>query len=168
MSARTSKRMVIALGPGRQVSVASPLVSRSPRSTRAWGARLGAGLRPGDVVGLVGELGAGKTLLAQAIMHGAGVDRRVRITSPTFALMNRYPGPLPCVHVDLYRLRSAAEAHEAGVQDAILGTADGLVVVEWFDRFPEMVPPEYLRVTIDIVGPTVRRLVVDGPGGDGK
>lgn len=162
MTQQDARQMVVALGPGRQVAVRSPFDSTSEGQTRAWGRELGEDLPDGVVVGLVGDLGAGKTVLASAILHGAGLDPSVRVVSPTFTLMNRYPSPRTLVHMDLYRLDSAADAHEAGIADVMLSVPDGVVVVEWFERFPRLWPPEYLRIDIQHTGPTSRTLRVSG------
>jgi tRNA threonylcarbamoyladenosine biosynthesis protein TsaE len=110
------------------------------------------------VVGLVGDLGAGKTVLADALLHGAGLERSVVVTSPTFTLMNRYPGRVPYVHVDLYRVESAREAFGAGIQEVLLEPGEGFVVVEWFEKFPELWPPHHLRLDIAIKGPARRTI----------
>jgi len=127
----------------------------------AWGRHLGEGLRVGDVVGLVGLLGAGKTTLTQAIAVGAGVIPGRHVASPTFALVNEHPGRVRLVHADLYRVRSAAELAELGLDEAFDRAA---AVIEWIDRFPEAAPADHLRVTIS-VGPTgARSLLVEAQG----
>jgi tRNA threonylcarbamoyladenosine biosynthesis protein TsaE len=111
------------------------------------GAQLGKACRSGDVIALVGELGAGKTVLAQGLARGLGVPDDVPITSPTFTLVNEYQhGRLTLHHVDLYRLERAAELEHVGLWDLYRG--DGVVVVEWFDRFPEVRPRELLELRI--------------------
>lgn len=157
--------MVVALDARRQVRVQTPYVSGSEDRTRGWGRLLGAALPRGTVVGLVGELGAGKTVLASAVLRGAGLDPSVRVTSPTFTIMNHYPGDRPYVHVDLYRLADAAEAFEAGVAEALTHPGDGVVVVEWFERFSSLWPDSYLRVDIAIEDARGRLLAASGPPG---
>jgi len=110
-------------------------------------ARLGAGiagdLRPGDAVALWGDLGAGKTTLARAILRALGVTDDV--PSPTFTLVQNYETSPRIAHFDLYRLKSAREMEELGFADAL---ADGAVLVEWPERAPEALPPEALHVRL--------------------
>ena len=155
--------MQIEIGDGRSIVVDTPFLSAGPGDTEEWGRRLGATLPCGIVVGLSGGLGAGKTLLAGAIFHGAGLDREVHVTSPTFGIMNRYPAPLPLHHVDLYRLASAREAHAAGVVEILVDPGNGIVVVEWFEKFPEIHPPCWLRIGIEILDGGRRRIEAGGP-----
>jgi tRNA threonylcarbamoyladenosine biosynthesis protein TsaE len=120
-------------------------VATTLEDTLAWGRRLGRALRVGDVIGLVGPLGAGKTTLTQAIAQGAGVPPTRHVASPTFALVNEHPGRIPFLHADLYRVRSPAELAELGLDEAYDRAA---AVIEWIDRFPEAAPADHLRVTI--------------------
>ena len=127
----------------------------------AWGRHLGEGLQVGDVVGLVGPLGAGKTTLTQAIAAGAGTLPGRHVASPTFALVNEHPGRVRLVHADLYRVRSAAELAELGLDEAFDRAA---AVIEWIDRFPEAAPADHLRVTISVDEAGGRTLVVEANG----
>lgn len=102
--------------------------SVSPEQTRALGVALAALLEPGDVVLLVGALGAGKTVLAKGIAVGLGVDEPV--VSPTFTLAREYEGRLPLLHADLYRLDHGDEIADLGVEDF----DGGIAVVEWGER----------------------------------
>ncbi len=138
------------------------LVSRSPEDTAEIGRRLGEILRPGDVVVLSGPLGAGKTALTQGIARGLGVTDYV--TSPTFTLVNEYRPPRPgahppLYHVDLYRTTGAAEALDLGLDEYLGG--QGVTVVEWPERAPEALPPEYLPVRLEIADDS--RVITVGP-----
>jgi tRNA threonylcarbamoyladenosine biosynthesis protein TsaE len=133
------------------------------------GARLGKAVQAGDVIALVGDLGAGKTVLAQGLARGLGIPEDVPITSPTFTLINIYEhGRLVLHHVDLYRLERAAELEHVGLWDLYRG--DGVVVVEWFDRFPEVAPREWLelRITRDPAREDVRQVQVIAHGAAGE
>jgi tRNA threonylcarbamoyladenosine biosynthesis protein TsaE len=118
------------------------------------GERLGRVLRIGDVVGLLGPLGAGKTTFVQGIARGMGIGGR-HVASPTFALVNEHPGPVPLVHADLYRIEDARELDELGLADACDRAA---VAVEWLDRFPEVAPGDHLEVRITLDDDSGRRL----------
>jgi tRNA threonylcarbamoyladenosine biosynthesis protein TsaE len=113
--------------------------------TKAWGKRLGQALRTGDAIGLVGPLGAGKTTLTQGIAEGTGVGGHRHVASPTFALVNEHPGRVALVHADLYRLNSASELAELGLDEAFDRAA---AVIEWADRFPGALPSDHLLITI--------------------
>lgn len=115
-------------------------------ATRALGARLGAALRPGDLLVLTGPLGAGKTSLVQGLGEALGV--RGSVTSPTFVLARTHRGPLPLTHVDAYRLR-AAGTQALDLQDALEDALeDGVVVVEWGEGLVESLSPDRLHVAL--------------------
>lgn len=136
--------------------------SRSPEETRRLGARLGQLLEAGDVVGLEGPLGAGKTCLVQGIAAGLGVDPALPVTSPTFTLVGEYPARIPLRHADFYRVSSYARLEAAGFDDLLDGS--GVLVVEWPERFPEALPPEPLLIRIEIRSESERRLWLAGGG----
>jgi tRNA threonylcarbamoyladenosine biosynthesis protein TsaE len=119
--------------------------SASASETRALGERLGWVLEPGDFVGLVGDLGAGKTELVRGIAEGLGVERS-QVASPTFAIVYPYEGRLPLFHADLYRVADYDELYATGFVD-LLGSG-GAVVVEWIDRIWEAAPEDALIVTL--------------------
>ncbi len=138
----------------------------SAAATRSLGARLAALLRPGDFVGLMGELGAGKTLLSRAICEGLGVPPQ-DIASPTFAIVHPYEGGrLPVQHADLYRIGSFDELYATGFLDLVGG--DAAMLVEWIDRIPEAAPAEWLRIELLHLGPRSREARLEGFGARGK
>src|SRR3954452_11001897 len=104
--------------------------TRDAGKTRALGARLASAARAGDLLCLVGDLGAGKTQFAKGFAQGLGV--RDIVSSPTFVLMSEYTGRLPMFHVDLYRLDDAAVALEGGLLDE--RQLEGVALVEWAER----------------------------------
>jgi len=138
------------------VASATELVSTSPEETEAAGERLGARLGPGDVVALVGELGAGKTCFIQGLVRGLGVTTRA--TSPTFVLINQYRGRVPVYHVDAYRTESLAELLDIGLPELFAGA--GVTVVEWADKLLPLLPPGTIEVTIAGVGDEPRKITV--------
>jgi tRNA threonylcarbamoyl adenosine modification protein YjeE len=111
--------------------------------TEALGRRLGAALRPGDIVLLEGPLGAGKTALVRAIAAGLGSSDDV--VSPTFVLVRHYRGRLPLVHADLYRLEGAADVAQLGLLEL---AEDGVLAVEWADRAPSLGGDMALRLRL--------------------
>jgi tRNA threonylcarbamoyladenosine biosynthesis protein TsaE len=125
---------------------------RSAAATRALGRRLGASLRPGDFVALTGDLGAGKTLLVKAAAEGAGAEPA---TSPTFALVNLYRGPVPLQHLDLYRIAGPADLFALGFDDLLAEPAATLV--EWADRAGEALPADRLEIHLEHAGARARR-----------
>lgn len=138
--------------------MASPteIVSLSARETEAAGERLGRTLAAGDVVALIGELGAGKTCFIQGLVRGLGVTRRA--TSPTFVLINHYRGRVPVYHVDAYRTESLAELLDIGLPELFAG--DGVTVVEWADKLLPLLPPGTIEVVIAGVGDEPRKLTI--------
>lgn len=142
------------MGPLQDMTAPLEVVTDSPKETQEMGRSLGAALSGGEVVYLVGGLGAGKTCLTQGIAWGVGVKEYVR--SPTFVLVGQYQGRLPLYHIDLYRLESAAETLDLGLEEYFAGR--GVSVVEWADRAPEGLAPEHLWIEISVLGPERRRL----------
>ncbi|HEX8363714.1 MAG TPA: tRNA (adenosine(37)-N6)-threonylcarbamoyltransferase complex ATPase subunit type 1 TsaE [Allosphingosinicella sp.] len=142
------------------------IVLESPEDTEAFGARLAALLRPGDVVALSGELGAGKTTLARGLLRGLGFQGDV--ASPTFPLVIAYEPPatrLPLWHVDLYRIEDPGEIAELGLGDARL---DAALVVEWPERLGAALWPDALRLRIGSGEAGARALTAEVPAAWGE
>jgi tRNA threonylcarbamoyladenosine biosynthesis protein TsaE len=138
----------------------------SPDATQRAARALAFHLEPGDAIGLVGDLGAGKTCFVQGLARGLGVPDSVRVTSPTFTLINEHRGGrLPLFHVDLYRIDRAAELEHIGLDD--LFAAPAVVAVEWCDRFP-VLPADHLRIELRAVAENQRALDADGRGARGE
>ena len=125
-------------------------------ATRALGERLGRVARPGDVIAVTGDLGAGKTELAKGF--GRGLDVAEVISSPSFVLMAEHPGRIPFFHLDLYRLDGPDEAVAGGLLDEREG--DGVTLVEWADRLRDELPPGRLDIAIEILSDERRRVVL--------
>lgn len=139
------------------------IISHSPEQTSRLGARLGALLRPGDVVCLNGEMGAGKTLFSQGVGRGWGAEHR--LTSPTFNLVHQHRRPADgalLYHLDCYRLRDVAEVDSIGLDDMLEG--DAVLVVEWAGKIIEALPGEHLWIEIGVHEVTRRNLMLEGRG----
>ncbi|NLF33230.1 MAG: tRNA (adenosine(37)-N6)-threonylcarbamoyltransferase complex ATPase subunit type 1 TsaE [Planctomycetes bacterium] len=126
--------------------------------TIALGRRFAARLGVGDCVALDGPLGAGKTQFARGVALGLGLDDGRMVRSPTFVLMQEYPARVPIYHLDAYRLGDPqAELIDLGFEEML---ADGVVLLEWAERAPSLLPEGTWHVTIEITGPTDRRFTI--------
>jgi tRNA threonylcarbamoyladenosine biosynthesis protein TsaE len=111
------------------------------------GTQFAESLREGDLVALSGELGAGKTYFSKGLVAGLGCDDEV--TSPTFALVQEYlSGPVPVFHFDFYRIESASELVSLGWDDYL--EERGIIIAEWASKFPELLPPDTIRIRLHI------------------
>ena len=136
--------------------------TNSAEETRKLGACLARNLKAGDVILLEGNLGAGKSELTRGIAKGLGVKESV--TSPSFTILNVYEsGLLPLYHFDWYRLESAEELYELGMDEYLGG--DGVAVVEWPERCPEAVPERCLRIRLETAGEDARDIDFYPAGG---
>ena len=136
-------------------------ISHSPDQTRRIGMRLGNLLEGGEVLCLVGELGTGKTCLVQGIGRGMGVEDQV--TSPTFTLVNEYPGvAFSLYHIDLYRIVDVKDAFTFGLDDYLYG--EGVCAIEWAERVQALWPDEHLFVRLRHIDDTKRGLTLQGVG----
>ncbi len=135
--------------------------SSDESQTDALGAALAEVLPNGAVVALCGTLGAGKTRLVQAIAQACGVDRR-SVTSPTFVLAQQYVGRRTLYHLDAYRLQTAEEFLDLGVEEYF--HTDGIILVEWADRVEECLPPDRVQVRIDVESDSSRRFTITALG----
>ncbi len=133
-------------------------LSNSPGRTREIGESLGRLLQRGAVVALVGELGAGKTVMAQGLAQGLGVDPDEYVSSPSFAIVNQYRGRIPIFHLDTYRLADETEMVALGYEDYF--EPDGVTIIEWADKVRKLLPERYLLIEIEITGQNARELLV--------
>ncbi len=138
------------------------LQTRSAVETIRVGKDIGRRLLPGDVVALVGELGAGKTQLIKGLAAGVGIENSAYISSPSFTLIHEYPGKVPFYHIDLYRLGREQEAGELGLEEYFQGT--GITAIEWADKIPSFLPEEYLSISIAYFDRNIRSLEIAGNG----
>ncbi len=135
------------MAPKRSPDLCVQWETRTAADTRALGRRLGERARAGDFIACCGALGAGKTTWIQGLAEGLAVDAEAYVRSPTFTLMNLYQGRLLLYHFDFYRLSHPYEALDIGFEEYC--EAEG-VVVEWADKFPELLPARRLEVHLEL------------------
>lgn len=129
--------------------------SSSEEITMKYGERLAKFLRPGDIVCLQGDLGAGKTTFVKGIANGLKIDN-TEVHSPTFTLMNIYQGKVPLYHFDCYRLEENIQLGLAGYEEFLYGR--GISVVEWPDRLYHLMPKNYIEITLKHVSLSERKI----------
>jgi len=116
-------------------------------------------LVPGDIVALMGELGAGKTVFARGVARALGIEDE--ITSPTFTLIHEYEGDIPLYHMDLYRMDGIREIQDIGIEDYFSG--DGVCLVEWAEKLDGLLPESAYKVTLKHLGATKREITIERP-----
>ena len=130
----------------------------SAAGTAAFGRRFARRLVKGDCVALTGPLGAGKTVLVRGIAEGLGLKDSRIVSSPTFVLVQEYPGDVPVYHIDLYRtVHAAAELSDLGIGEML---QDGVVLIEWAQRAGAALPRPRWELAIEPLGPRRRRLTI--------
>jgi len=137
------------------------IVSNSESETVLEGEKLGKRLEPGAVVALHGGLGAGKTAFTRGIAAGLGIG--MNVSSPTFTIVNEYPGKVPLFHFDMYRLESDSELFDIGWDDYL--ERGGVCVVEWSEKVPGAFLPDTVVVKFENLGGDSRRLEVTAQPG---
>jgi tRNA threonylcarbamoyladenosine biosynthesis protein TsaE len=150
------------MSPCRSVATDAPLAVELPDldATIRLGAHLARDLRVGDVIALRGELGAGKTELARAIIRAATGDAALIVPSPTFPLVEIYDAPRAAIwHFDLYRLDAPEQVWELGFEEAL---ADGVSLIEWPERLGALLPPHHLDVALEGTDDAARRATLSG------
>ena len=134
--------------------------TESCEQTIKAGEKLGGLLGSGDLVALVGELGSGKTWFTKGVALGLGVSEGTVITSPSFALVNEHEGRHVLYHMDVYRLGSLSEFLSAGLEEYFC--RGSVVVMEWADRWPEILPEQTLVVNLTIIDENRREISFTG------
>ena len=138
------------------------ITSRSINETQNLGQKLGGWINQPRVIALTGDLGSGKTALVQGLASGLEVPAEYYITSPTFTLINEYPGRYPLVHVDLYRLENIHDFEDIGLDDLMYDQA--VIAIEWADKLSDGLPAEYLAITMEIIDTDCRKLSLVASG----
>ncbi len=138
------------------------IVTNSLAETQKLGQVIGAGLAAGTVVALTGDLGSGKTSLVQGLARGLEVPADYYITSPSYTLVNEYPGRHPLFHVDLYRLEGPDDFEDIGLYEILSG--NGVVVIEWADRLEDKLLSEHISIHLLIMGDKSRKISITAHG----
>jgi tRNA threonylcarbamoyladenosine biosynthesis protein TsaE len=135
-------------------AVTMVIESRSPHETKSWGRRLASLLEGGELLGLIGDLGAGKTCFIKGLARGLSL-REEDIVSPTFTMIQEHHGRFPLYHIDLYRLEEAT-LDDLGLREYLF--SEGVAAVEWFERLRGGADMDYLAVRISYAGANLRRI----------
>ena len=134
------------------------VLSRSVEETEALGAMLAGQLQPGDVLALVGEIGAGKTTFVRGLAQGLGIPP-ASVASPSFVLIRQYSaGRMPLFHADLFRLENLPQAANVGLEECY--EAGGVTIIEWGNKVPGVLPEEFLEIRFEVLDPQQRRFSV--------
>jgi len=133
------------------------IITNSEAETVQEGEKLGSKLMPGAIVALYGRLGAGKTAFTRGLAVGLGI--KANVSSPTFTIVNEYPGDIPLFHFDMYRLESEQELFDIGWDDYL--DRGGVCAVEWSEKIPGAFPPDTITVSLENLGEDTRRLIIN-------
>ena len=136
------------------------VTTRSAEETIKLGEKIARRLRPGSMVALSGDLGAGKTTLVKGIAKGLGVKNYRYVNSPSFVLVKEYKGKIPLFHFDIYRLNNLKEIEDIGYEDYL--ARDGVVVIEWSSKMTRILPKKHFGVAFKIKNPNERIISVKG------
>ena len=141
------------------------IISKSPQQTKKIAQNLAKNLKGGEILGLVGDLGGGKTTFVQGLAQSLGIEER--ITSPTFIMLREYPIPhqpinqlshqLHLIHIDLYRFKNSAEIQTLGLQD-YLGRKENICVIEWAEKIKDLLPKNTQWIEFDFVDQNTRQI----------
>ena len=138
------------------------VLSGSPQATIRYGRVVGNALGPGTVIGLIGELGSGKTCFVKGLTAALTGIAEDDVTSPTFTFMQEFTGTLPLYHFDLYRIKGLADLSDLGFDECAYGT--GVTVIEWADRAEGALPPECIIIYFEHIEENSRRLTFKARG----
>jgi len=134
-------------------------ITNSQEETFDVGYELGKKAKKGDIFGLIGDLGTGKTILAKGIAKGLGIDEE--ITSPTFTLLEVYEAAIPLYHFDLYRISDDSELENLFFEEYWYG--DGVSVIEWAERAMKRLPNDIFIIKLEYTGKNRRKIIIEHP-----
>jgi tRNA threonylcarbamoyladenosine biosynthesis protein TsaE len=149
-------------GPSEPIDIICP----SAADTHALGRRIGQAIASGVILTLRGDLGSGKTTFVQGLAGGLGVPASYYVTSPTYTIINGYPGRLPLYHIDLYRLGSPEELEDIGFYDLL--QPEAVVAIEWPELAVEKLPPDHLSLVFEILDNDARKIRLRSYGLQGR
>lgn len=136
------------------------LTSEGADETIRIGQAIGRFLQKGDIVALIGELGSGKTCITQGIARGINVPESYYVTSPTFTLINEYPGKIPLYHLDIYRLSGSQDLIDMGYEEYFYG--DGVIIIEWAEKIRDILTDDTLFIHLIYVDENTRTIKISG------
>ena len=142
------------------------VLSRSAAQTEEIGRTVGTLLHKGAFLALYGDLGGGKTCFTRGVVAALTPESAHLVASPTYAIMNEYPGPVPVYHFDFYRLTSGDEIAELGFDDYFQD--NGVCIAEWSERLGDTLPPDHLSITFEQDGGDRRKIVMQARGTDSQ
>jgi tRNA threonylcarbamoyladenosine biosynthesis protein TsaE len=138
------------------------ITTTTAKHTQDLGCRIGSLIQSATIIALSGDLGSGKTTLIQGISAGLDVPAEYYITSPTYTLINQYPGRLPLFHVDLYRIENPESLHDIGLYDILQENA--VIAIEWAERLDRGALTEYIFIEMAFVDDDSRKLILNAYG----
>lgn len=138
----------------------------SAEETHALGKRIGQILTTGMVLTLTGDLGSGKTLFVQGLAEGLNIPETYYVTSPTFTIINEYPGRLPLFHIDLYRLSGSQAAEDIGFHEIL--NPESVIAIEWPEIIASELPEDSISLCFEILDDTTRKISIITYGLEGK
>jgi len=136
------------------------LLSRRTEDTIEIGAVIGRTLQKGQVIALIGDLGSGKTCITQGIARGLDVPDSYYVTSPTFTLINEYPGRITLYHLDVYRLSGSQDLDDMGYEEYFYG--DGVIVIEWAEKILDVLPMGSMIIYMKYIDEYRREIIISG------
>ncbi|SEM31401.1 tRNA threonylcarbamoyladenosine biosynthesis protein TsaE [Syntrophus gentianae] len=137
------------------------ILSRNAGETLRIGEIIGRCLTTGDIVALIGDLGTGKTCLTQGMARGLGVSDSYAVASPTFTLINEYPGRHVLYHLDVYRLTGSKDLEEMGYEEYFYGR--GVSVIEWAEKIVDIIPETAITISFTYLDENSRRIEISAP-----
>lgn len=138
------------------------IIAHSPQETNTLGVRIGRIVVPGTIIALTGDLGSGKTAFTQGLAQGLDVPDHYYITSPSYTLINEYPGKHLFFHIDLYRIDNLSDLEEIGLYEIIDGK--GVVAIEWADKLGDEILLNHLAIYFEILDQDSRRIQMTARG----
>ncbi len=135
------------------------IISKSPAETKEIGKKLGKTLNPGDVVGLIGNLGAGKTVMVKGVAEALGINEK-NIISPSFTIIAEYDTNPTLIHIDLYRIEKEDEFYDLGIE-SLMGK-DNITVIEWAEKAKGYLPDDIIKVHINYLDENNREIILEG------